>query len=248
MRRDPRAERAARVTQTKSEPRKKPPFLPGVLAIAFGVPVIFWLKFGTINGYALATTGFLLLLVFAIEFIPKLNQKYGAELEADRVERRWYDQFGIVWLLAIPFAPLLGWVIQTTATIGLQNWRWIFGLRGFVCVVLPLASVLTLLRYVRGRAAPYALLILLVGTAFPVSTGISAALDFVRGPRWESVEIVSLERVTMIVNSHHTPTTIVSATLSDGRVLEANAAAVTLRTGAKRALILQHSGIILALE
>ncbi|HEX3773377.1 MAG TPA: hypothetical protein VHV51_02875 [Polyangiaceae bacterium] len=248
MRRNPRAERAARVTQTKNEPRKKPPFLPGVLAIAFGVPGIFWLKFGTINGYALAVTGFLLLLVFAIEFIPKLNQKYGAELEADKIEPRWYDKFAIVWLLAIPFAPFLGWAIQSAATIGLQNWRWIFGLRAFVCVVLPLATVLSLLRYVRGRAAPYALLILFVGTAFPVSMGISAALDFIQGARWESIEISSLERVTTMVHNQITPTTIVSVTLSDGRMLEANSDAVALRSGAKRALILNHSSIILALE
>ena len=53
-----------------------------------------------------------------------------------------------------------------------------------VGVGLPLTCVLHLLRYVRGRAAPYSLLILFLGTMFPVTIGWPAAADFLRGPSW----------------------------------------------------------------
>jgi hypothetical protein len=88
-----------------------------VLSIAVGIPAIFWLKFRVVDGYALAFTTFLLMLVFAIEFVPKLSDEYGAELEAKPVEPRWYDRLGVVWLLSIPFAPFLGWVVKSVASL-----------------------------------------------------------------------------------------------------------------------------------
>ena len=228
---------------------KRLAFWPGVLAIALVVPGLFWLRFGTVNGYALAFTAFLLLLVFGIEFVPKLNQKYGQELSQLTVEPRWYDRLGVVWLLAIPFAPFVGWVEQNFAELAPGNYRAVLGARALLTVVIPLVCMLPLLRYVRGRASAYALLILFLGTAFPISTGYAAAADFATGAVWQTIEIVQLERVTFVKTRSRTRSRgTVVATLSDGRVLEGSANVVTPHSGSSRALVLAHTGQILAVQ
>lgn len=249
MRQPKRKQQPSRVKSPSTNAPKKLAFWPGVLAIAVAIPALFWLRFGTVNGYAVAVTAFLLLLVFGIEFIPKLNQRYGRELSELKVEPRWYDRLGVVWLLAIPFAPFFGWAEQNVFELTPSNYRAVLGVRAFLTVVVPLACVLPLLRYVRGRASAYALLILFLGTAFPVSTGYAAAADFVKGAQWQTIEIVQLERVTFVKvrRRMHARGTII-ATLADGRVLEANANVVTPHSGSSRALILAHAGQILAVQ
>jgi len=233
-----------------SAPRtaKKLAFWPGVLAIALGVPALFWLRFGMVNGYAVACTAFLLLLVFGIEFIPQLNQKYGRELNELKVEPRWFDRLGVVWLLAIPLSPFLGWAEQSFVDLAPGNYRFVLGVRALLCVVVPLVTVVPLLRYVRGRASAYALLILFLGTAFPISTGYAAAADFVTGARWVTVEIVQLERVTFVRQRGARLRGTILATLSNGRVLRASSNVVTPRSGSSRALVLEKTGQILAVQ
>lgn len=244
-----RAKRTSPFRVKSADPNapKKLAFWPGALAIALGVPALFWLRFGTVNGYALAVTAFLLLLVLGIEFIPRLNQKYGGELSELKVEPKWYDKLGVVWLLAIPFAPFFGWAQQALAELGPNNYRAILGVRAFLTVVVPVVTMLPLLRYVRGRASAYALLILFTGTAFPISTGYVAAADFVTGAVWQTIEIVQLERVTFLRSASRKTGTII-ATLSDGRVLEANSRVVTPHSGLSRALVLVRAGQILAVQ
>jgi len=248
MRKAKRERAPARVKPPNAKARKRLAFWPGALAIALGVPALFWLRFGTVNGYAFACTGFLLLLVFGIEFIPQLNQKYGQELSGLEIEPRWYDRLGVVWLLAIPFAPLIGWAEQSYVELAPGNYRWVLGARAFVCVVVPLVTVLPLLRYVRGRASAYALLILFLGTAFPISTGYAAAVDFVTGASWQTIDIVQLERVTLVRQHGPRLKSTLVATLADGRVLEASASVVTPHSGSSRALVLERTGQILAVQ
>src|SRR3954454_10590050 len=133
-------------------PRPNLPFWYGVAGIALFVPAIFWFRFGDLR-FGLAFAGFLLLLVLAVQFLPDLNRKYGPEQAALKVKRHPLDALGVVWLLAIPFAPFFAWVIGSLSTVNAHTWRWVLGTRAFLCVALPLTCALPLLRYVRGRAA-----------------------------------------------------------------------------------------------
>jgi len=116
------------------------------------------------GGFAIGLTAFLLLIVFGLRFIPALNKKYGAEQEKLKVKRGAFDWLGAVWLLAIPFAPFLMWVVDSLTVITTQNWKIILGIKAGLCVLIPVVSLLPLIKYVRGKAVPYAVLILTIGT------------------------------------------------------------------------------------
>lgn len=223
------------------------PFWLGLAAIAAIVPGLFWLRFGAWRfGFGLAA--FLVLLVIAVQFIPALDWKYGDGQAALKVKPRVFDRLAVVWLLAIPFAPFFAWVIGSLATVNVRTWRVVLGSQALLCVALPVVCALPLLRYVRGRAAPYSLLILLLGTMFPVSFGWSPAADVVRGPRWESVEVSGSARVHMTVRGRDVRTRTLNVRLADGHVLEADAEQVDVRAGACRILVLKGVGQILAVE
>jgi hypothetical protein len=223
------------------------PFWYGLAAIALFVPAIFWFRFGDLR-FGLAVAGFLLLLVLGVQFLPELNRKYGPEQAALKVKRSTFDALGVVWLLAIPFAPFFAWVIGSLSTVNVHTWRWVLGTRAFLCVAVPLICALPLLRYIRGRAAPYSLLILFLGTMFPVSIGWNSAADFVRGPKWEAVDVASSLRVHLTVRARDVRTRTLKVRLADGRVLEADADQLEIKRGPCRILLLRSSRQILAAE
>jgi len=223
------------------------PFYCGLAAIAVLVPAAFWIRFGDLR-FGMSLAGFLLLLVLAVQFLPALDRKYGAEHAALKVQPSLFDGLTVVWLLAVPFAPFLAWVICSLATVNVRTWRWVLGAEAFLCVAVPLTCVLPLLRYVRGRAAPYSLLILCLGTLFPVSIGWSSAADFVRGPKWEPVNVAGSIRVHLTGRGRDIPTRTLKVRLTDGRVLEADAEQVDVRTGECRIMLLQSSRQILAFQ
>jgi hypothetical protein len=218
-----------------------------VAAIALFVPAVFWFRFGNLR-FGLAVAGFLLLLVLGVQFLPELNRKYGPEQTALKVKPGPFDALGVVWILAIPFAPFLAWVIGSLSTVNAHTWRWVLGTRAFLCVALPPTCALPLLRYVRGRAAPYSLLILFLGTMFPVSSGWPAAADFIRGPSWEAVDVASSLRVHLTVRGRDVRTRTLKVRLADGRILEADADQLDLKPGPCRILLLRSSRQILAAQ
>jgi hypothetical protein len=226
------------------QPREVP-FWPGVILVAIGMPFCFWLRFGRINGYALGFTGFLLLLLFAIHFLPKLNNKYGAEQEAIKVKPGRFDVLGVVWLLAIPFAPFLLWLVDSLFTMTIVNWKLLSGMKVLFCIVIPCVCVLPLLRFLRGKAAPYALLILVIGTGFPVTFGLNSLVDLVEGLKQEKVEITSVKRVHSSWRSKDIVTDILEIELADGRLFEANAKQVDPSEGEADIDFLAHQKVIL---
>ncbi|HQV04973.1 MULTISPECIES: hypothetical protein [unclassified Novosphingobium] len=147
--------------------------LSELLLIAVTIPGLFWLGYGVVDGFAIGFTVFLVLLTAAVEYLPALTERIAAQQAADGgVARpaRWFDILGVGWLLAIPFAPLLGWITRSAIDLDRSNWHWWLGLSALLCVVVPLVCVLPLLRYVRRGSAGIALAILAVGTGFPVAT------------------------------------------------------------------------------
>lgn len=219
-----------------------------MLALGVGIPALFWLQFGHVDGFALGFTGFLLLLALALHVLPGKVAALAPFARAHEVAPGRLDWLGAVWLFAIPTAPLLGWLLTSVPDLDADSWRVPVTLRAGLCVVLPVVSVLPLLRYVRGRPAPFLLAILGIGTLFPVLTGWGAALDAVRGPRWEDVTVDALEdlgfRTAAGIRVRRAGAFVL---LRDGRRLT-HAEGLRLAPGPHRVLVLGGLGRILAAQ
>ncbi len=141
----------------------------GMALVTVAFPAVMWyLKGPTAIGYGLGFSGFLNLLMMAVW----LSDRTPADAQPISYRKSRFDWLGVVWLLSVPFGPFFGWL--ATEQIDRDNWLMLAGIRVFLSVVLPLVGVLPLLRFVRGRYARIAGLILLVGTAFPLLTAIGS--------------------------------------------------------------------------
>jgi hypothetical protein len=230
--------------QTRASTRFSLPV--GLALTAVGIPFIFYLRFGFVDGYAIAFAGFLLLLQLAIHFVPKKSDELGST-ELPKVSRGRFDFLGVVWLLSIPFAPFLGWIFTNAFDLTASNWKMLFGICAALCVVVPIVCVLPLIRYVRQPAASFMIAVLAIGTAFPVLCGLGWAIDFVRGPSWEHVNVVSIDGFVFQNGSAQAdvPDVVVSVHLADGRTLMRSQAAPKVHSGSMQLLVLDASKIIL---
>lgn len=220
--------------------------LPVSLAFtAVAIPLMFWMQFGVVDGYAYGFTGFLLLLQLAVGVIPKKVDELAESSEASKVKRRPFDFLGVIWLLCIPFAPFLGWIVTSSFDLDPSNWKMLFGIRAFLCVVLPVICVLPLIRYVRGKPAPFLIAVLGIGTAFPILTGLDSAIDFVHGAEWQKVEIVGAGGFTLRPIAAGVDVSDLYIKLGDGRTLARSKAATNIHGGAIELLVLPASEIIL---
>ncbi len=218
------------------------------MGVAFAVPALFFFRFGRLDAFGIGLTAFLLLLVLAIEFIPRLNEKYGRETAAIKVERGRFDGLGVIWLLAILFAPLTVWGISQLTPLTPENWRVVLGAQVCIGLVLPCICVLPLIRYVRGPAAAYAILILFVGTAFPASFTVPQSLDLFKGAQWEQVTITDIDRYQFARRQGTVQTNTLDVRLSDGRTLIADRDRVRLTTGDAELLLLSNMRMVLAVR
>jgi hypothetical protein len=240
------------MTQTSSPEPDQPARGKGLLGlamIAVLIPALFYLRFGMIDGYAVAFTAFLVMIGAAVEYLPQLTDKAAAQHPGPHpVKPRWFDKLGVVWLLAIPFAPFLTWILRNMVDIDQTNWTWVLGVSAFFCVVVPLVCVLPLLRYVRRGTAGMALTILAIGTGFPVATGAGSAYDVIRGPEWQAVTIENLRGLNYKASSSvEVNARDVFVDLADGRTLS-RASSVELQTGPARLLVLRGIGRVIAAE
>jgi hypothetical protein len=232
-----------------SSPRKELPFWPGFFLAAVILPAVFWLRLGRINGYSIGVVSFFLLLMLAIQFVPRMGDKLEAEtggrLPSADVKPSRFDFLMVIWLLSVPFAPLAMWSMGSLWEVNRDNWQIELGLKTLISIVIPCVCVLPMFRYARGAAAPYALLIMAVGTSFPVLTGLASATDLVRGPQWQDVDITDWHRQYVTIRMRSIPTHTLDVKLADGRTLEANSEKVTVKTGKAKALVLDGLGIMI---
>lgn len=240
------AEPEKHATPRANEPRSKSSLWLGLLLTVVCVPAIFWMQFGVVDGFAFAVAGFFVLLQLGIVLVPKKAAELGPDATPKIAPGR-FDFLGVVWLLAIPFAPVLGWAATNVVDVDADDWRAVLGVRAFVSVILPVVCVLPLVRYVRGRAAGFAAAILVIGTAFPLLTGAGAAYDVVVGPAEENVVVADLQGVAFSTATGGGRVDIPDAfvILADGRRLT-HAKNVAVKKGAARIVVLRGFGRILA--
>lgn len=145
------------------------------------MPILFYLRFGKIDGFAIDFTIFLVVLhlLVAFGFLFQTRTKYHTTVP---LKGNLGDKIGAFWLVACAFGPFLGWFVTTAFSPTASSWRWQYLARMFFAVVLPLITVTPLLRYVRGKAALIALPLLIVITTLPVITCLWVIGDLHDGP------------------------------------------------------------------
>jgi MFS family permease len=159
-------------------------FLVAAGCAAVGTPMLFFLRFGTLDRFGWSATVFLvvlcLLIAFGYHLAPRRDLHTRVPLHGGRL-----DKIGAGWLVGCAFGPFSGW-IATSGTIPIteSSWRWLYGVRIVLAVVVPVVLGVPLLRYARGKATRIALPLLLGVTALPVLTGVNTARDLWSGPAY----------------------------------------------------------------
>ncbi len=150
-------------------------------ASALLTPLIFLLRFGTVDALAWGLTVFFtvycLLTAVGLYFLRRPEYHTPVSLRGD-----WLDRVGAFWLVACGLGPFLGWVLTAAFPLTLESWRWLYLGRVILCVVLPVLTALALLRYVRGKGAPVMLALLIFVTALPVWSAWDTCRDLASGP------------------------------------------------------------------
>jgi hypothetical protein len=175
----------------------------GALWAAVLTPLLFYLKFGTLNWFSISFTIFLvvLCLLFALGFFFQTRTEYHTRVP---MEGSLADRVGAFWLVACAFGPFFGWIITSIQPTA-NSWKWQYLARAFLSVILPVITALPLVPYVRGKAALIAVPLLLAITALPVSSCLWVLADLHDGPETANVEYAgstngpdcrSLDRVT----------------------------------------------------
>jgi hypothetical protein len=145
------------------------------------VPLLFWVQFGNINGFAWATAGFLAMvcLLSAVGLVFHPLQQYHTPVP---LHGGWGDLIGSFWLVSCVFGPLIGWGLTELMPITASSWQSLYGQRVLLAAGLPLITVIPLFRYLRGRAILVGLPVLLIVTFLAVWSAADVAYDLWQGP------------------------------------------------------------------
>ena len=143
-------------------------------------PLIFYLKFGSLNWFSIGFTIFLvvLCLLFAMGFFIQNKPELHTPVP---MEGSLADRIGALWLVACAFGPFLGWII-TAIPLTEASWKWQYLARVFLAVVLPVITAVPLVPYARGKAALIAIPLLLFITALPILSCAWVLADLHDGP------------------------------------------------------------------
>lgn len=168
-----------------SDPAERQPairrLLLSALLCAFLIPVLFFIRFGVVDGFAWGVTiffvGYCLLAAVGLYFRPRQEFHTPVRLIGD-----WLDRIGAFWLVACVFGPFFGWVLTSALPITESSWRWLYGLRFVLGGVLPLLTALPLTRYLRGKAIWVGLPVLVVVTVLAVWSVVNVGRDLWAGP------------------------------------------------------------------
>lgn len=246
----PEPKRRPRAAQENGGDRPAPAWLAGgwtsyVFSAAL-LLAMFYFYIGTIDGFAIAFTAFVLIVAAGAEYLPRASaDATSAEGRSTIPPPRWQGCLGVVWLLSFPFAPLFCWFLFQTVEITSANWHALLGLRVALCIVMPLVTMLPLLRYLKRGYVALQLAVLAIGTGFPIITALGAARDLITGPVWQAVVIDQVGITLHMSRGHGDALAENEIVLADGRTLR-RAREVPLQVGPARLLVLTGTDRIIA--
>ena len=162
-------------------------FLLGAIWAAVLTPLLFYLKFGSINWFSAGFTIFLvvLCLLFALGLFIQNKPEYQTPVPA---ERSLANRIGAFWLVACAFGPFFGWIV-TAIPPNDASWKWQYLGRAFLAVILPVITAVPLVPYARGKSALIAIPLLLVITALPILSCLWVLGDLHDGPQTVNVKV-----------------------------------------------------------
>ena len=165
-------------------------FLLGSLWAALLTPLLFYLKFGSINWFSIGFTIFLvvLCLLFALGLFIQNKPEYHTNVP---MERSLADRIGAFWLVACAFGPFFGWLLTAISPTE-TSWKWQYLGRAFLAVILPVITAVPLVPYARGKSALIAVPLLLAITALPILSCLWVLGDLNDGPQTVKVKVLDV--------------------------------------------------------
>jgi hypothetical protein len=161
--------------------------LLSAVACAVLIPVLFYLRFGEVDGLGWGTTIFFvaycLLAAIGIYFQDRTEYHTPVQLRGD-----WIDRVGAFWLICCVFGPFVGWMITAAFPLTVDSWRELYTLRVILAAGLPLITALSLTRYVRGAKPWVALSLLVIITLLPIWSVVNVSRDLWAGPVVKQVQ------------------------------------------------------------
>lgn len=166
-------------------------FLFGAAWSAVLTPLLFYLKFGSINWFSVSFTIFLvvLCLLFALGLFIQNKPEYQTNVPT---EGSLADRIGAFWLIACAFGPFFGWIVTAIPPTE-ASWKWQYLGRAFLCVILPVITAVPLVPYARGKSALIAIPLLLIITALPILSCVWVLSDLNDGPKSVKIEVLHTE-------------------------------------------------------
>lgn len=163
-------------------------FLLGAIWAAVLTPLLFYLKFGTINWFSINFTIFLvaLSLLFALGFYFQSKAEYHTNVP---MEGSFADRIGSFWLIACAFGPFLGWIVTAFPPTE-TSWKWQYLGRAFLAVFLPVITAIPNVPYARGKAALIAVPLLIAITGLPIWSCLWVLSDLHDGPKTIQVAVL----------------------------------------------------------
>ena len=246
-------------------------FIPSVVLILFTILPIFYIMGGydAAATWGLGMSGFLILLLGAVALSDKeaerashgttvssseftntsANSTYsdGTSGAAGKNSFGPFALLGVLWLLAIPFAPFLLMLVDSLYTMTPVNWKTVLGIKAFLCIGIPLIGVLPLLQYIPGKSSALKALILAIGTAFPMFFGWHSLLDLIQGTKKEQVTVASVENMMFKLKGRSAAETgELKVHLADGRIFDFNKINGNIPNGPADIEYLEYTNTILS--
>ena len=165
-------------------------FLFGAIWAAILTPLLFYIKFGSINWFSIGFTIFLvvLCLLFALGLFIQNKPEYQTNVP---MERSLADRIGAFWLVACAFGPFFGWLLTAISPTE-ASWKWQYLGRAFLAVILPVITAVPLVPYARGKSALIAIPLLVAITALPVLSCLWVLADLNDGPQAITVKVLDV--------------------------------------------------------
>ena len=189
-------------------------FLFGAIWAAILTPLLFYLKFGSINWFSISFTIFLvvLCLLFALGLFIQNKPEYQTNVP---MERSLADRIGAFWLVACAFGPFIGWLLTAISPTE-ASWKWQYLGRVFLAVILPVITAVPLVPYARGKSALIAIPLLVTITAMPILSCFWVLADLNDGPETVVVDIWRKPPTAQFECVAHTVSTITCDDIQPG--------------------------------
>ena len=166
--------------------------LIGVIVLSTGIPALFYLSYGEVGPIGFGLTVFLVCATALLGLGRYANDRNSAYSPASAIIIRcdWLDKVTFAGLVFFFLGPFVGlFVSSSTAWPPTEtSWRWQYGIRVLLAMVIPLiTAVLILVFHVVRRALLVYIPVVLLVAALPVWSGVRPLMDLYGGPQKEII-------------------------------------------------------------